>query len=231
MRMTTLAVIVGLIVVASACSDGEAGPLGEGSSGGSACPSIAFLDGRQYLGHHAVVHPVPGEIVGKVRIPECDDDQESPPPPDEWNTVAALHGIDARIAVVDADSPEVIYVRANRDSLPPAIERYFTAPECEAGDAPIVLEGPWLSIPGTDANKEPDPVPPYRVGLLVAETSSSRYVNSELLVSVRPALGMPIMHSDVEESLWEGGSPHLTAVCDGPRFVAESIEVIPPAAT
>lgn len=231
-RKSVLAALVGLLVLASACSDGEAGPAGEGSSGGSAaCASIAFLDGREYVSRNAIVHPVPGEIVGEVRIPGCNDQGVETPPPDEWVTVAALPGVEKRVAVVDADSPEVIYISADQDPLPPSVERYFTAPRCDSADAPITLEGPWLSIPGTDANKEPDPVPPYRVELLVAESSASRYLNSELMISVPPALGMPIMHTDIEESLWEGGSLRIMAVCEGPHFVADSIEVIPPVAS
>ena len=125
--------------------------------------------------------------------------------------------------------PEVIYVRADLDSYPPGIDRYFAAPECVSADEPIDLEGPWLSIPGTDANKEPDPVPPYRVEVLVVRSSASRYANAELTIAVPPTLGMPITHADVEKALWGGGrSLRVTAACDGERFIAESIEVIQP---
>lgn len=195
----------------------------------ASCPSVAFFDGRKYFGRNAVVHPVPGEPVGEARIPGCSDTGQSEAPPDEWRTVAALPGVDAGVAVVDAEIPEFIYVRADLDSTPPAVARYFAAPDCVPSDEPIDLEGLWLSIPGTDANREPDPVPPYRVEVLVESTSSSRYENAELTIAVPPTLGRPISHADVAESLWGGGSLRIIAACDGTRFVAESIEVIPPA--
>jgi hypothetical protein len=232
-RTSSIASLIGLAVLASACGGADRSSEGsEVSSGGSAsCAWVAFLDGHEYLGGNAVVHPVPGETVGEIRIPGCNDTGQSEAPPDEWRTVAVLPGVDASVAVVDAEMPEVIYVRADLDSYPSGIDRYFDAPECVSADEPIDLEGPWLSIPGTDANKEPDPVPPYRVEVLVVKSSASRYANAELTIAVPPTLGMPITHADVEESLWGGGSLRVTAACDGERFIAESIEVIRPVAS
>jgi len=167
--------------------------------------------------------------VGEIRIPGCNDTGQPESAPDEWRIVAALSGIDRSVSVVDAEVPEIIYVREGLDSLPPEVDRYFTAPDCASQDEPIDLEGPWLSIPGTDANEEPDPVPPYGVEVLVEKTSASRYANAELTIGVPSTLGMPITHADVEESLWGRGSLRVTAACDGMRFVAKSIQVIPPA--
>ena len=48
-------------------------------------------------------------------------------------------------------------MKADLIDLPPEAERYFVAPMCREADAPIHLEGPWLSIPGTNANVEPEP--------------------------------------------------------------------------
>lgn len=208
MQTSTIASLIGLAVLASACGGADRSSEGsEVSSGGSAsCASVAFLDGHEYLGRNAVVHPVPGETVGEIRIPGCNDTGQSEAPPDDWRTVAVLPGVDASVAVVDAEMPEVIYVRADIDSYPPGIDRYFAAPECVSADEPIDLEGPWLSIPGTDANKEPDPVPPYRVEVLVVKSSASRYANAELTIAVPPTLGMAITHADVEESLWGAGA-------------------------
>ena len=73
------------------------------------------------------------------------------------------------------------------------------------------MEGPWLAIPGTDANVEPDPVPPYSVEMLVARTSAPGYADAELRILVPPSLGIPITHEDVAASLWTGGTIRVVA--------------------
>ena len=217
--------VLGLFCLAacSGGSDAATPPTAHGT-----CAPIAFFEGREYHSQNAVVHPVPGEIVGEIRIPGCNDTGESETPSDAMRQVASLPGVDVAVAVVDAGG-EVIYMAGeDQDPTPPEILHYFIAPNCEQQDAPIVLEGRWLSIPGTDANIEPDPVPPYGVEILVAESSSPAYLNAELTIAVPPSLGMPITHTDIEESLWEGGTLRVVARCEGERFVAETVEVFPP---
>jgi hypothetical protein len=219
----TLALLVGVALLASAC--------GSVNRPSGTCAPQAFLDDQEFVSVNAAVHPVPGETLGEIRIPGCNDTGEERDPPDEFRMVARLPGVDPSVAVVDAQIPEVIYVRVDLQPFPQELDRYRTAPGCREGDAPMELAGTWLSIPGTNANIEPDPVPPYSVELLVTDPSVPRYLNAELVVAVPPSLGMPITQDDIEQSLWEGGSLRVTAACDGERFVAESIEVIPPDAT
>ncbi|MGZ8567626.1 MAG: hypothetical protein ACXWXS_11305 [Actinomycetota bacterium] len=186
------------------------------------CATILFYPSNApgAYSENAVVHPVPGEIVGEIRIPWCNDTGESVSPPDAVRQVASISGVDVTVAVVDAGG-EVIYVAgADPDPLPPEILHYFIAPNCEQQDAPIELEGPWLSIPGTDASVEPDPVPPYGVEILVAESSSPAYLNAELTIAVPPTLGMRITHTDIEESLWRAGP---SASSRGARESASSL--------
>jgi hypothetical protein len=216
---------LGIVTISiSACSPGSE-PIDQGQG---TCAPIAFLDGREYMTQNTSVRPVPGEAVGEIRIPACNDTGQAEAPPDEYRSVSALPDVDPSVAVVDAEVPEVIYVAADLNPYPAEINRYLTPPKCVQGDAPVELQGPWLSIPGTNANKEPDPVPPYQVEVLVVSSSAPRYENAELLIGVAPELGMPITHADVEESLWGGGSLRVTATCDGGRFVAEDLTVIPP---
>jgi len=187
------------------------------------------MDGQKYVMLNATVHPVPGEVVGNSRIPGCNDTGQASAPPDELRSVARLPGVRPADAVVDAEVPEIIYVSAELPTAPSGVERFMTAPTCAPDGAPIDLEGPWLSIPGTDANVEPDPVPPYRVEMLVTSSSAPEYLNAELEILVPPALGTPITHEDVRSALWTGGTIHVVATCRGDRFIATAIATSPPA--
>lgn len=219
MHLGRVALVVPLIGLAAACGS---------TQGNGMCAPIAFLDGREFVTQNAVVHPTPGTVVGQMRIPGCNDTGQDETRPDGFRSVASLPGVDASVAVVDAEDPETIYVIADRHSFPPELDRYFVAPTCREADAPIDLGGPWLAIPGTDANVDPDPVPPYSVEMLVTDTSAPRYANAELTILVTPSLGMPITHADVEGSLWTGGTIHVLASCRGDRFVADSVLATPP---
>ena len=64
--------------------------------------------------------------------------------------------------------------------------------------------------------------------MLVAESSSPRYLDAEIIIDVPPDLGSPLSHEDVESSLWEGGTLRVRSTCDGDRFVAEHVEAFPP---
>lgn len=225
MGLRTVVPLLLPFVVVAACSGGPSATAPPGVN--DPCYEVAFFEGREYSVQNAIVHPAPGEAVGRIRIPGCFTGR-SETLRDIWNEVARLPGVEPSRAVVDTEDPEVIYVSADLDHYPAALDRYFTMPRCDPELSPIYVAGPWLSIPGTDANTEPDPVPPYQVELLVAESSARRYENTEILIVVPPGLGMPIAQEDIEESLWGGGSLRVTATCEGRRFVAEGIEVVPP---
>lgn len=222
----SIALLVCLIAGASACGGTDA-PLADAGAFG-ACASVVFLNGHEYAGRYAEVRPVPGEVVGDARIPGCDDTGMPTTPPDEHVSVARLPGVDPEVAVVDLANPQTIYVRSDLDLLPEAVTRFFTAPSCAAEDSPIELEGQWLSIIGPGETTEVDLVPPYGVGMLVAESSAPRYLDAEIIIDVPPALGSPLSHEDVESSLWEGGTLRVRSTCHGERFVAERIEALPP---
>ncbi len=215
-----------LIAGASACG-GSSPPEADAGAFG-ACASVVFLDGNEYAGRYATVRPIPGEVVGDARIPGCNDTGLPTAPPDEYVSVARLPGVDPDIAVVDVANRQTIYVRSDLDVLPDAVTRFFTAPSCAVEDTPIDLEGQWLSIIGPEGKTELDLVPPYSVGILVAESSAPRYLDAEIRIEVPPALGSPLSHEDVESSLWEGGTLQVRSTCDGERFVAERVEAFPP---
>lgn len=217
-RLVLLTLTLGLLAGCASASE---------PSAQATCVVIADFEGQQYHSRNALVHPSPGAVLGDITIPGCND-TGGEQPPDESRSVASLPGVDKSVALVDAEIPEVIYVRADLERLPPEVERYFVAPVCRPEDAPIDLAGPWLSIPGTDANVEPDPVPPYWVEMLVASSSSSAYLDAELRILIPPSLGMPITHEDVEKSLWTGGTVRVSARCRGARFVADAVATMPP---
>jgi hypothetical protein len=215
-----------LMMGATACGSSGSPPSTAGAVG--SCASVAYFDGREYSGHRAVVHPVPGEVLGEARLPGCNDTGEPTAPPDEFVEVARLSGVDPEIAMVVATTPEVIYVRSDLDPLPDEVVEFFAAPPCEPTDGPIELEGQWLSILGPNGTTEVDLVPPYTVGMLVAHSSSPRYLMAEIEVEVLPSLGSPLTREDLSSSLWEGGTVQVETRCDGERFIAESIEAFPP---
>jgi hypothetical protein len=214
-----------LVTALTAC--GSVDPPGLVSGGGS-CANIAIFEGREYTGGNAVRHPSPGEILGEARIPACNHPNASSPLSDEFVPVAALPGIEPDVAIVDAAFPQVIYVRSDVDPRPAEIDWFFTAPSCAHRDIPVALRGTWLGIVGPGGSTELDLVPPYTVRMLVARSSSPRYVDAEIDILVPLSLGSPLTHEDVETSLWKAGTLRVRSTCHRRRFVAESVEASPP---
>jgi hypothetical protein len=218
-------VSIALVTVLTACGSPDSRGL---VSGGGSCANIAIFEGREYTGRNAVRHPSAGVVLGEARVPACNHPNASSPVSDEFVRVATLPGFEPEVAVVDAVMPEVIYVRSDVDPLPAEIDWFFTAPSCARGDIPIALRGTWLGIVGPGGSTELDLVPPYRVMMLVARSSSPRFVDAEINILVPPSLGSPLTHEDVETSLWQGGTLRVRSTCHGERFVAESVESSPP---
>jgi hypothetical protein len=220
-------VLVAFATGSTACGGGP-GSDAVGSEGAGSCANIAIFEGREYTGQHAVRHPSFGEVLGEARIPACNDTNLSTPEPDEFVKVARLAGVDPEVAIVDAISPEVIYIRSDLYPGPAEVVRLFTAPSCAQEDSPIAFRGTWLGIFGPGETTELDLLPPYTVMMLVSQSSSPRYVNAEIDIRVPPSLGSPLTHQDVKTSLWEGGTIRVRSTCDGKRFVADSVAAFPP---
>ena len=189
---------------------------------------MAFFDGREYLGRSAQVRPVPGEVLGQARLPGCNDTGQSQAPPDEFVDVAQLPGVDPSVAVVSADYPEVMYVRADLEELPREVMAYLIPPRCQPSDNPITLDGQWLGIIQPDGHTELDMAPPYIVSMLVLHASSPTYLRAELSIRVGPSLGTPLTHQDIRTALWKPGTLHVVAGCDGKKFVALEVTASPP---
>lgn len=189
------------------------------------CAAVAFFHDHEYNARNAVVHPFEGGVLGQARIPGCNDTGQSSPPSDQFVEVARIPDVPPRLAVVEhADLPTVVYVRAGvKPPFPPELARLFVAPGCRPNDAPLKLEGTWLSIGQPDGHTELDMLPPYDVGILVTHASSALYLRAELLIRVSTSLGTPLTHEDVVSILWTGGAIHVVATCDGGRFVATSV--------
>jgi hypothetical protein len=142
--------------------------------------------------------------------------------------IAELRGISPELAFVPLDRNDVIYVRADRGSLPAKLKRLMRPPVCAAADAPISLAGPWLGILAPGGRTETDLVPPYDLSLLVLHTSSARYARAFLDVRVPASLGRPITRRELKASLLHGGTIAITATCRSGRYVATQIETAPP---
>lgn len=224
-RLASVSVV--LVTALAACGTAPTDSVRAGEGSGS-CANIAIFEGREYSGRNAVIHPTAGAVVGEARLPACSDTNLATTAADEFVSVAELKGVEPDIAIVNAMTPEVIYVRSDLRTLPPEVERYFHAPSCSPDDAPVELHGMWLGIVGPDETTELDMIPPYTLEMLVTRSTSPTYANSEITIEVPRSLGRPLTRNDVKTSLWEAGTLDVRATCDGDRFVAESVEAFAP---
>lgn len=219
------AVLTGVAVVALAHGGSDPDTVAPGGS--TSCAPIVVFQGHEYRSYQALVLPEPAEVVGEARVPGCDDSGQGETPGDTSVRVARIPGVAADLAVVAADTPQVLYVRADLADLPPEIARFLAAPSCDPADVPIELQGTWLSIVQPDGTTELDMHPPYDLGLLVTQSSSAKYLRAELTIRVPSSLPPPLTHRDVVSTLWKGGSIRATVGCVGDRFVAFQVEVPP----
>lgn len=77
---------------------------------------------------------VPGKVVGEARLPGCNDTGEPTTSPDALVKVARHSGVDPEIAIVDAMTPEVIYIRSDLDPLSEQLAEFFDR-------TPVRIEG------------------------------------------------------------------------------------------
>jgi hypothetical protein len=207
----------------AACTSGS-----DAEGGGGGCVSSVVFRGQSYFGYHAMVRPVPGEVLGEGVIPGCDDTGDGiGSPPDESISVAELPGVDPSVAVTEHEAPATIFVREGVDPLPDEIKRFLHAPACDPRDAPITLRGPWLGILGADGDTEVDLTPPYDITMLAEHASTPSYERAELTIRVPASLGRPIRRDDLRTSLWEGGKIAVTAGCSGEGYLADYVEAFP----
>jgi uncharacterized protein DUF6281 len=209
------------------------GSSGNGSFGGettiseATCAYIVEYEGRTYQGTGVRVAPTEGKPLGAVTDPPCRDTPNAPDnDPAREVELAEIEGVAPEVAIVERGQLEVVLVAAGvgYDHLPPELARLFRTPSCDPRDAPIELSGLWRGILGADGHTELDLAPPYDVLMLVERSSVPRYDRAFLTVRVPTALGRPLDRSDIETSLWEGGTISVTAGCRNGRFVARHVE-------
>jgi uncharacterized protein DUF6281 len=213
------------------------GSTGNGSSGAetvisqAACAYIVEYEGRTYHGTGVRVAPTEGKPLGAVTNPPCRDTPDAPEnDPAREVELAEIEGIAPEVAIIERGQLEVVLVAADvdHDRLPPELARLFRTPSCDPHDAPIELSGVWRGILGADGHTELDLAPPYDVSMLVERSSVTRYDRAFLTVRVPTGLGRPLDRSDIQTSLWEGGTISVTAECRNGRFLAEHIDAKEP---
>lgn len=209
------------------------GSTGSGSSGReiviseAACAFIVEYEGRTYQGTGVRVAPTEGKPLGAITDPPCGDTPDTPNhDPAREVELAEIEGITPEVAIVERGQLEVVLVAADvdHDHLPPELARLFRTPSCDPRDAPIELSGLWRGILGADGHTELDLAPPYDVSMLVERSSVPRYDRAFLTMRVPTALGRPLDRSDIETSLWEGGTISVKAGCRKNHFVAQKVE-------
>jgi Family of unknown function (DUF6281) len=217
--------LYGIRAIGKAPSGGQLSKASSGGTPGEAsCVFIAKFEGRTYVGVGVDITPIEGSPLGSAVVPGCDD-TGGPPPPSSKVRVSSFPGLPASIALVIPGNDQTVLVRAGLRELPPAVAALVHAPSCQASDEPIRLTGQWQGILGADGKTELDLIPPYDVYIQVASSSNVRYQRARLTVRVPRSLGRPISHTDIENSLWKGGSIAITATCDGSRFIATDVQV------
>jgi hypothetical protein len=190
------------------------------------CAAIIIYRGQRYVGQGVEIRPVEGQTVGRATVPACNDGGDSGGD-DQQVLVAAIAGVAPDVALTRSGQGD-LYIREGIavSELPEAVTNLVHAPSCEPADEPITLFGRWIGIAGAD---EANMNPPYDVRLDVLRSTPHRYERADLLVLVPKALGRPLDADDLHNSLWQGGTITITAVCRGGRFVATGVAAKPPA--
>ena len=224
-RSTGLAACLLLAFMAAGC--GSSGT--ERASGDASCAFTVNYQGHTYIGSGVGVAPLEGKPLGQVTLPACDDtDDGTGAEPAEEIDIAEVDGVSPSVALAWRGHPDTVLIRedVDYDRLPPPLARLLRAPQCDPGDEPIELGGPWRGISGAG---EDDMTPPYDVEIYVDESSPKRYERAYLTIRVPAELGRPLSRADLRSSLWEGGTISLTVNCRNGRYVAEQVEAHPPA--
>lgn len=216
---------VALALLLGGCRDADVG-----ANVSASCAFVVDYDGHRYVGAAAQVGPVEGDPLGVATQPGCRDTPDGETPDDAEVEVVEIEAVSSEVALTIRGRHDSVLIRedVDFDRLPAELALLLRAPRCE-GLEPIRISGRWLGILGADGQTEVDLKPPYDVRINVTQSSSVRYARAELSVRVPADLGRPLVRSDIESSLWEGGTLSATVSCDGGRFVATAIDASPPA--
>lgn len=223
MSTRTLMWVSVALFVLGACGGTIAGT--EGSS--ASCAFVAEFRGGNYESVGVKKTPTEGEHLGTAVLPGCDDTGEGAEPQDETIEVARLEGVSPQQAILWQGHFDKVLVREGA-SLPPEVAALIQPPRCDTEDAAVRLAGPWLGIIGPGQETEVDLKPPYRVHMFVDEASEDRYERAFITIQVPRDAGEPLTREDVRESLWEGGTVDVEAVCERGAFLAGDIDAYPP---
>jgi hypothetical protein len=84
---------------------------------------LVQYEGRDYLGTAVEVTPVPGDSLGNVTIPPCNDTGGAVTTiPAEPVEVTAVQGVPPSVAIMLAGRTDVVLVRDDVKKLPPELE-------------------------------------------------------------------------------------------------------------
>lgn len=199
----------------------------EVAQGSASCAFVAEFRGGNYEPVGVKKAPTEGEHLGTAVLPACDDTGDDEEPQDEVIEVARLEGVPPQQAILWQGHFDKVLVREGA-SLPPEVAALMQPPPCDTEGATVQLAGPWLGTLGPGQETEVDMKPPYRVHMFVEEASEERYERAFITIQVPRDAGEPLTRDDVRESLWEGGTIDVEAVCDSGAFLARDIDAHPP---
>lgn len=210
------------VVVLGACGGGT-----DVTQSSASCAFIAQFGGGNYEPVGVKKAPEEGEHLGTAVLPACDDTGDGDEPQDEAIEVARLEGVSPEQAILWQGHFDKVLVREGA-SLPPEVAALMQPPPCDTEELTVQLAGPWLGTIGPGQKTEVDMKPPYRVHMFVEEASEERYERAFITVQVPRYAGEPLTRDDMRESLWEGGTINVDAVCESGAFLARDIDAYPP---
>jgi uncharacterized protein DUF6281 len=216
-RMLILLAALALALGAAACGSGS-------TEEPAACSVVARYDGRSYAPVRVAVAPPAGAPLATVTVARCDEDAAAGT---QQITLARLPGVSPQVALAVPSWDDRLLL-ARGAQLPASAQRLLHAPTCRAEDAPLTVQGPWLSLHKVGSSAKGTLNPPYAVDLRVASASADRYLGALLTVTVPASLGRPLEYHDLHKSLLRGGTITITALCDGDTFVAQRLHSDPP---
>ena len=216
-HLLTLPAALALLLGVAACDSSSA-------EEPASCSVVAHYDGRSYAPVHVAVAPDAGAPLATVTVARCNENAGAGT---QQITLARLPSVSPQVALaVPTWSNRLLLARGAR--LPASAEPLLHAPVCHAEDAPLTVQGPWLSLHKVGSSEKGTLNPPYAVDVRVASASAGRYVGARLTVNVPVSLGRPLGFHDLHKSLLRGGTITITAGCDGDTFVAQSMHSDPP---
>jgi hypothetical protein len=214
------AVVVAILALALGACSAESTPGPEdGTSSSGLCAARLVVDGRTYDGIGGLRRD-PGVTGSEIRatMPGCDD-TGGEPSPDEAVTAQVLAEVPPETALLYQGD---VYVREGKGQdaqLQERLRHWRTSPQCSTPGT-FELTGTWLGVDGPhEPELDGDIRPPYRLTIHV-ERGPAAYTRAQVVVRVTEMTSPVLDRSDVETSLWAGGSVTADVRCDGARFVA-----------